>query len=90
MITIWKYEIKEPEVTLMIPEDAKVLDVQLQDGTPIPCIWVAVDTDNILVERKFRIHGTGHKLEYKHAGAAGVHYVGTFQLQGFVWHLFEV
>ena len=90
MITIWKYEINEPEVTLMIPENAKVLDVQLQQGSPTPCIWVAVDTENILVERRFRIYGTGHPMDFKHAGAAGVHYVGTFQLQGFVWHLFEV
>lgn len=87
MITIWKYEIKEPEVTLMIPEGARVLDLQLQEGTPTPCIWVLVDTDNDLVERKFIIHGTGHKVGW-HMNL--VNYIGTFQLQGFTWHLIEV
>lgn len=83
--TIWKFpfEVKDA-VTLDMPIDAQVLDVQVQKG--IPCIWALVDPHAERCRRQFRVYGTGHPVN-----VTGDH-VGTFQLAGgsLVFHMFEV
>ncbi len=84
--SIWKYPfVVGDEVLIRIPRDARLLDVQMQDGTP--CLWALVDTEARTEVRSFRIFGTGHPFD-----AVDGSYVGTFQqVNGqLVWHLFEV
>ena len=88
-MTIYKYALKvEDFVSMLMPPGAKVLCVQTQRGAPH--IWALVDPAradlSILEERRFRIYGTGHKLE----SPVG-HYIGTFQIAGgdLAFHVFE-
>jgi hypothetical protein len=80
---IFEYSITiEDSFAIQLHEHAKVLCVQIQRGTP--CIWVMGDTTAPLKYRKFYIYGTGHE-----AGSCPGFYIGTFQLDDLVWHLFE-
>jgi hypothetical protein len=86
--TVWKFEVPFPGTDVFeieIPKGAKILTVQLQDGSPK--IWVLVDTFNVDVSRKFKVVGTGYKIRDKI-----IEYIGTFQIveYGLVYHLFEV
>jgi hypothetical protein len=88
--TIWKVEIPvEDEIKLQMPEGAEILDVQTQHETP--CLWFACNPANKLVERHFRLIGTGHHYyDYEQ-----MKYIGTFQITNltlgtFVGHVFEV
>ncbi len=85
---VYKYPITSIQdvVTIIMPKDAKVLTVQVQNGTP--CIWAAVDPSQMYLEpRTFRIVGTGHEFEDVIVDG----YVGTFQMYDgkLVFHLFE-
>lgn len=82
MRTIYKYELSiVNEQTLEIPGYAKLLDVQMQNGTP--CIWALVDTTEAKRSRIIQIFGTGHNTE-----KAGT-YIATFQTGPLVFHVFE-
>lgn len=86
---VYKYPIPSIQdvVRMMMPKDAKVLTVQVQNGTP--CIWAAVDPSQLYLEtRLFRIAGTGHEIEDDIVDD----YVGTFQMYDgkLVFHLFEI
>ena len=86
MRTIWKYNISiEDTFSLELPQGAKILTVQEQQGEPQ--VWVLVNPDNKLEIRNFRLVGTGHSIEENR-----LEYIGTFQvLNGnFVGHLFEI
>lgn len=82
MITIWKYPVRSGVTSLTLPYGSHVLDVQVQDGQPV--MWVQVDTDQHNVTRKFVVYGTGHPMP-----AVTRQHIGTFQLSGYVFHLFE-
>lgn len=84
MYAIYKYslEIKD-EFKLSMPEKAKILSVQIQDGKPV--MWAVVRTNRPLEERHFKIFGTGHE----HTFIDCYRYISTFQLNGYVWHLFS-
>jgi len=90
MKTIFKYDIEvKDDITVMLPQWAKVLSVQVQDDKPK--IWALVDTAMALEERRFKLYGTGHPISaYDTDGT--FKFVGTFQLRGgqLVFHLFEV
>lgn len=85
METIWKYPLsgQNPEVISM-PSGAVILTVQVQDGTP--CLWALVETENEKEDRTLHVVGTGQPFP----DAQAAHYVGTFQVGIFVWHVFEV
>lgn len=69
--------------TLYMPPGAVILTVQLQDQ--IPTLWAIVNPDEASSEaRTFCIYGTGADLPEK-----AERYIGTVQLNGFVWHVFE-
>lgn len=87
MITVHKYPVEFADnFTLKLPVGAKVLDCQMQNGSM--CMWALVDTEASLVERKFRLAGSGHLI--KNSAGSLVH-VSTFQPQvGLVFHLFEI
>jgi hypothetical protein len=83
---ILKYELTEAyKQTIILPKDAKVLDVQMQRGKPT--MWALVDERNPSEQRSFVLHATGAQLP----PLLGT-YVATFQdfSKGLVWHVFEV
>ena len=91
MKVIWKYEIptesfwnKFPrgEFQLEIPEESTVLCVQTQNDRPH--LWAKVETDKPLEIRNFYVVGTGCCFPEE-----ANFYVGTWQNNSFVWHLFS-
>lgn len=84
---IYKYPITDPsKIAIEMPEDAEILTVQMQNGTP--CIWALVNPDNKTKERYFEVFGTGHPV-YCDMGIDRK-YINTFQMNGnLVFHLFE-
>lgn len=80
---IYKYQIglnRRPGISM--PRGAKILHLALQHDEPH--IWAMVDPAADHEERQFAVWGTGHEID-----TAGLTYVGTWQKDGFVWHLFE-
>lgn len=82
---VFKYSIivLSDVVQLSMPLGAKPLCVQVQNG--IPCMWALVDEENALVDKKFRIYGTGHPVDPEYTD-----YIGTFQIDDgrLVFHVF--
>lgn len=89
MITIYKYQFEfAPEFELEMPENAKVLDVQMQhinDDERKPTMWAMVDTDKPMVKRKFKAYWTGDELSW--IDLIRTH-IATVQ-DVYVWHIFE-
>jgi hypothetical protein len=79
-MNVWKYQLGD-DVTIELPEGAKILHVGMQ-GIYI-CLWCLVDPHAPRVERRFKVFGTG---EYIDAGE----YIGTVMEGPYVWHVFEV
>lgn len=78
---IYKYPVPiADKFTLEIPWGYRILSFQVQNGQPF--IWVQVDPEHSNKVITFHLIGTGqpHVL---------YNYVGTIQLDGFVWHLFK-
>ena len=87
MHKIYKYEVAIVEdFHVALPEGARILSVQVQNGKPF--FWALVDQDARLRVAEFVIIGTGwpiadDKIEQRT-------FIGTFQMPGgFVWHLFQ-
>lgn len=82
--TIYKYALQTTRTqTIRMPADGRILAVQIQNDAPY--IWVECDPDFITVSnRTFAVVGTGHDVPEDGA------YIGTWQIAGFVWHLYEV
>lgn len=92
--TIWKYETLvngefKNRLTIKMPIGSKILCVQTDQKTNIPCIWALVYPENELEERYFELFGTGYSV-FNDMGVDRV-YIGTYQYQKgeFVGHLFE-
>lgn len=80
---ILKYELPlTDEFTIPMPSSCKVLSVGVQNG--IPVIWAQVNDWAETKPKKFRLIGTGHQI----SGELG-RFIGTFQVDAFVGHLFE-
>lgn len=83
MITIWKYELETTsDQRIKMPEDAKILTVQVQNGKP--CLWAIVDTERKPEVRVIEIYGTGHPVSLRQRV-----YIGTYQIPDLVFHVFE-
>jgi len=85
-MTVYKYDVPiDDTFALALPEFARVLTVQVQDGQPR--LWALVDPAAPPRDRRFRLAGTGHPIQE----ADDWRYIGTFQLNGgaLVLHLFE-
>jgi len=83
---IWKWEIKVTDrQTVMMPDGAKLLDVQMQDGQC--CIWALCDQSAELAPRWLAIYGTGNSMPDNPG-----EYIATFQMHGgaLVFHVFEL
>lgn len=84
-MTVYKYPlVLDDRQTVMMPEGARLLSVQLQGGKI--CLWAIVDPSSRPQARCIRIAGTGHPIE------DGLAFIGTVQTVGgvLVWHVFEV
>ena len=87
MKTIWKFAMPFDDVaTVMIPQGATMLSVGVQDEMPM--IWAVVDSEAPLTARRFRVAGTGHRLDLE----STVQFIGTIQLENgrFIFHIFEM
>lgn len=84
METIWKFPVPSlKEFEIQMPKGAKILSVQMQGGDPV--FWALVMQDSAETEtRSFSVFGTGWDIQ-----RAGISYIGTWQSNGLVWHLFE-
>ncbi len=81
---IYKYEIPiKDRFNLILPEQSKILSLQLQNGTPM--LWATI-TDHYTISYDFAVYGTGHKMDEKLYHK----YIGTIQQQDFVWHFFQI
>lgn len=87
--TILKFPILFPhfgEVFMMrMPRSAKIISVQMQRG--VPMMWVLSNkSEEPNYPRRFVVFGTGHDVPIE-AGLQS--YVGTWQNESMVMHLFE-
>lgn len=81
MKTIYKYTLTISEQQcIMMPIGAELLTVQEQHGTP--CLWANVDDSLLYDTVPINMTGTG----WPHKGGR---YIGTVQINGFVWHYFD-
>lgn len=81
MRTIWKFRVPmEHVVRIEMPWGAELLTAQLQGD--VPMLWAAVDPEAPRKTRVLTIIGTGRE-------APEGRYVGTWQQDGYVWHLFD-
>lgn len=93
MKQIWKFklEITDDQVIDM-PESAKILTVQIQDGFPV--LW-AIVKDGVVPycqrQRIIKTYGTGKTLSERTDTPVfrKRKYIGTYQIKGFVGHVFE-
>ena len=62
MTKVYKFPLEiSDEQKVSMPEDAKVLTVQVQKGKP--CLWAECNPDGEPVLRTFLIRGTGHPID---------------------------
>lgn len=84
MDTVYKYELELTErQVLSLPADARILDIQVQNESL--CAWVKLDTEKPERERVILIVGTGNRAPHN-----AQKHISTVQMNGFVWHFFEV
>ena len=64
MRTVWKFPIpvQDEIFKLLMPKDAQLLHVGMNETMDEVWLWVLVETDRKKESRFFRIHGTGHEL----------------------------
>jgi hypothetical protein len=81
---IWKFELLAiTPCCISMPQHAEVLTVQVQNGRPY--IWARCNQSNPVKDRTFTILPTG--VEFESSSFIG-DYLGTFQLDGGVFHVF--
>jgi hypothetical protein len=82
---VWKYPLKvEDKQWVELPRGAKILSVDVQNGTP--CLWAQVDTEAVTDRILIVTHGTGHPMK-----SNNMQFIGTYQLEGgsFIGHVFK-
>lgn len=85
VIKIYKYPLELTGTqNVVLPFATNILTAQVQNG--VICLWAVGDQDDERkVSRVIRIVGTGHRFD----DADRCHYIGTVQIDSFVWHIFE-
>ncbi len=87
MHAVWKYTLPMDDTfSIEMPRGTKVLSVAFQGGDVR--MWAEVNSDELVVERRFRMCGTGHPMPANEARR----FVGTVLIHGgdIVLHLFEL
>lgn len=86
MITIHKYPLLiEQQQKVKMRRGFKILSLDVQDG--VPCIWALIDDEAELINVPISTYGTGHNIA-RYGWNAWNKFVGTYQLDGFVGHVF--
>lgn len=88
LMVIWKWTLLQKErQTILMPEGAKILTVQVQDGNPQLWALCQENSDVPKQKREIAIYGTGNPVPEPNGT-----YISSFQLEGgaFVFHAFEV
>jgi len=86
MKVVWKFQLDRITNTVAMPQGAQPLHVAVQNGHPM--LWALVEEDAQLEERIFEIVATGQAMP---ADSGNRYlYIGTFQRDWFVSHVFEV
>lgn len=82
---IFKYVLEGPRPKILTNADSAILSVQCQSNSVT--LWLVVNPDKPLVERRFVVMDTGQTFD-----RGGIEYVGTVQVDGgtVVRHIFEV
>jgi len=83
---IYKYPLPIKQfIQLAMPVDSEILTFQVQNENPV--LWAKhKDLKSEWAIRHFTFIGTGNEYDQE----SGHVYIGTIQLKGFVWHLFEI
>lgn len=85
MPKIYKYQFDiSGIVTIEMPVGAQVLSFDTQNNTPT--LWALVEPKADIEKRTFYIFGTGRDVPDNFDGSD---HIGTVQIDGMVWHLFE-
>lgn len=87
---IWKFPVPIQDgwhQVIEVPEGARFLDAQIQDGAP--CVWALVDPK--ANRRRWHFHwiGTGDDVPDDIDYGDGDVYIATVQMGAFVFHLFH-
>lgn len=88
MSVVWKYDLPTKDHTLLLPEFAEVIHVDMQND--IPRIWVLIDDPHRTRKpRRFKTYETGKEFPPDRNRK----YIGTFFStstgRDLVWHVFE-
>lgn len=84
MRTIFKYPLRIVDVQKVeLPAGAKILTAQDQNGTLT--LWVEVETPRKTATRTIEVIGTGNPISVMDNRL----YIGTVQMDGLVWHVYE-
>jgi len=87
MTQVWKFSLENKESQeFEMPLSYEILTLQLQND--IPVIWVKVEADNNWPKRRVVIETfmTGNEWYFTNCPR---HYIGTYQLDGLVYHVFN-
>ncbi|MCI2145820.1 MAG: hypothetical protein LKK08_06190 [Bacteroidales bacterium] len=88
MKTIYKYKIEVEDMqTIILPKNAQILTVQMQNGNPY--IWALIDNDEEETEAvTIGVYGTGNPIDNNYT----LSYIGTFQMYDskLVFHVFRM
>jgi hypothetical protein len=83
---IWKFPLRITDAQVIkLPKSSRILCVQEQNG--YPCIWALVYPHMEMEGKTIEIVGTGHPIPQ--GGDTQRSYLGTVQINGLVWHIFE-
>jgi len=86
---IFKYVFNLDDVfQVAMPIGSKILKIGKQPGHPrgTYCMWALVIPDNPMVERRFKVYGTGHSID---TDASQLNYIESIIDDFYVWHFFE-
>jgi hypothetical protein len=87
-VKVWKFRLPLTGYAVVsMPRHAQILHVEDQPGIG-PCVWATVREDEPIVNRSFRIVGTGHPFDASEA----VTPVGSIMLHAgkLVFHVFDL
>ena len=87
MKSIYKYELINEVNKFAVPGMCHVLHVGL-DPRNVPCMWVAVDTNEPDVNIEVVMIGTGWSLDFMEADSRDWYFAGTLKEGIYMWHIF--
>lgn len=89
MRTIWKFTLKlDGQQCIEVPRTFKVLSVGVQNRTP--CLWIEVDPKVGKFRLPVYIWGTGIEFEPRADMVISAEFIGTFQIDWFVGHVYTI